>query len=152
MVDEPGPEFLPETLPRMNLLIRLWLRRWTNTQHSRIISYNVIKCVLSKLIMDFSSIKAFPSSSLLVLTNSSSAISPIVVLNRLNILFCFVGRRCRIGNTGPMRNTKCDRKPVSPLPKDSKTSTTAESLPSKAWKSCPKPAIPIESRLKKGID
>ena len=149
MVDEPGPEFLPETLPRMNLLIRLWLRRFSTQGSSQ---YNVIRCVLSKPIMDFSSIEAFPSSSLLFLTNSSSAISPIVVLNRLNILFCFVGRRCRIGNTGPIRNTKCDRKPVSPLPKDSKTSTTAESLPSKAWKSCPKPAIPIESRLKKGID
>ena len=138
------PESRPATFPRKTLSFLPWLKA-NCIKRTQLISESNI---LSKPMIDFSSVSAFPSFSFRFRARSSSAISLIVERRRLNILFCLVGRYCRIGRTGPIRNTKWDSKLVSPLPKASNTSITGDSLPSRAWKSCPKPAIPMESRLR----
>lgn len=92
--------------------------------------------------MDFSS-----SPILRSLLISSSAIPPIVLLSLLNILFCFVGKFCNIGNTGPRKKTSLERKEVSDDANESKTSTTGVLFPSRAPKLWEKPAMPMESSL-----
>jgi len=100
--------------------------------------------------IDLSSVADFSSVAFRFLASNSSAIPRMVEFRRLRVLFCFVGRFWRIGRTGPIRKTNRERALVSlSLPNDSNTSTTGEFLPSNAWKSCPKPAIPTESSLMK---
>ena len=75
-----------------------------------------------------------------------------------------------MGKTGPRRKTSCERGEVSPEPKDAKADVTGFGWESegvwgeegeegeegggaggeRAWKSCPKPAMPTESSLGRG--
>lgn len=56
-----------------------------------------------------------------------------------------VGRSCRSGKTGPRRGMMSDRPRGGAELKESKMVLTSDSLPSRAPKSCPKPAIPMLS-------
>lgn len=73
----------------------------------------------------------------------------MVARMRLMVRFCLVGRCCSQGKTGLRRNTIRPKRLLEELEKDSKTSMIGVFTPSRAWKSCPKPAMPIESRLER---
>lgn len=127
----------------------LWLRHMIG-------QYTIFrKCIIHILscpmILFSSLIFSVATPSGLFLSNKSRAIDCIVVLRRFTVIFIDVGSFWSIGKTGPIRNTKRERRLPSTVEKDSNTSTTGLSLPSRAWKLWPNPPIPMESRLCKWV-
>lgn len=100
-------------------------------------------------IMDLSAttLSSFSSLTLLLLLRSSSAILPMVSLNWRSIRLPFVGRFCSVGNTGPRKKMRREKKSVLASSNESNTSTTEVFLFSNALKSWPNPPIPMESSL-----
>ncbi len=79
-------------------------------------------------------------------SSNLKAIADVASLTCSIIRMLFVGRYAMMGNIAEMARRISSRSPLLSL-RDLNTLTIGDSWPSRALKSCPNPAIPIESSL-----